>query len=355
MGDENHIHTLGEYSKPSHEGYRNTSELPEGNNVVPIRSDTIYDNRERTRLCLFQFSLCDQASNWLERLPVGSILTWEDPTTRFLAQFFLLGRTTKLRNDILIFQQHQGEFLSEAWTRFKDLLQKVPHHGIDLWLQVQIFYEQNNLGDTYNPSWKSHPNLSLIDAIMICPEQPNKSSDNKSEEEEQEEKDNLENINTNPSSPHDPSVLFVTKKVWYDGDVMFIEIIKKNDDSRKEEPKVGENAGARELEVEYFDIFLTRRNFTYVIDFMIFEDISLIIDPRLSQVVLGKPFVEISNMTHDPPEEVVRFTDGTDEIDEEDKKRGVEYVMSKILGFYKECLKLGPEYLTGIADEGEVT
>ncbi|GKA51726.1 hypothetical protein Tco_0744922 [Tanacetum coccineum] len=43
-------------------------------------------------------------------------------------------------------------------------------------------------------------------------------------------------------------------------------------------------------------------NFTYVIDFMIVEDISSIIDPRLSQVVLGKPFVEISNMTHDLPE-----------------------------------------------------
>ncbi|GKE05421.1 hypothetical protein Tco_1397439 [Tanacetum coccineum] len=40
-----------------------------------------------------------------------------------------------------MFQQHQGESLSEAWTRFKDLLQKVPHHGIDLWLQVKIFYD----------------------------------------------------------------------------------------------------------------------------------------------------------------------------------------------------------------------
>ncbi|GJS36669.1 hypothetical protein Tco_0535051 [Tanacetum coccineum] len=30
MGDENHIRTLGDYSKPSHEGYRNI-ELPEGN------------------------------------------------------------------------------------------------------------------------------------------------------------------------------------------------------------------------------------------------------------------------------------------------------------------------------------
>ncbi|GJU54393.1 zinc finger, CCHC-type containing protein [Tanacetum coccineum] len=174
-GDENPIRTLGDYSKPSHEGYRNTIELPVGNNVVPLRSDTIRlvqnecsfhelrsedpnqhlkdflkfvdsldldgENRERTRLCLFQFYLRDQASNWLERLLAGSITTREDLTTRFLAQFFPPGRTAKLRNDILMFQQHHGESLSDSWTHFKDLLRKVPHYGLDLWLQVQIFYD----------------------------------------------------------------------------------------------------------------------------------------------------------------------------------------------------------------------
>ncbi|GJT18266.1 MAK10-like protein [Tanacetum coccineum] len=87
------------------------------------------DNRERKRLRLFQFSLRDQACNWLERLPAGSISTWEDLITRFLAQFFPPGRTAKHRNDILMFKKHQGESLSEAWTRFKDLLQKVPHYS----------------------------------------------------------------------------------------------------------------------------------------------------------------------------------------------------------------------------------
>ncbi|GJV60693.1 zinc finger, CCHC-type containing protein [Tanacetum coccineum] len=148
MGYENPIRTLGDYSKPSHEGYMNTIELPAGNNEVPLRSDTIRlvqneclfhglrsedpnlhlndflklvdsldinsENRERMHLRLFQFSLRDQASNWLERLPTGSITTWEDLTTRFLAQFFLPGRTAKLHNDILMFQQHHGESLSEA-------------------------------------------------------------------------------------------------------------------------------------------------------------------------------------------------------------------------------------------------
>ncbi|GKB81999.1 hypothetical protein Tco_0948894 [Tanacetum coccineum] len=41
MGDENLIRTLGDYSTPSHEGYRNKIYLPVGNNVVPLRSDTI--------------------------------------------------------------------------------------------------------------------------------------------------------------------------------------------------------------------------------------------------------------------------------------------------------------------------
>ncbi|GJQ99671.1 zinc finger, CCHC-type containing protein [Tanacetum coccineum] len=150
IGDENPIRTLGDYSKPSHEGYRNTIELLAGNNVVPLRSDTIRlvqngcsfhglwfedpnqhlkdflklvesldldnENRERRRLRLFQFSLRDQASNWLERLPAGSISLWEDLTTRFLSQFFPPGRTAKLSNDILMFQQHHGESLFEAWT-----------------------------------------------------------------------------------------------------------------------------------------------------------------------------------------------------------------------------------------------
>ncbi|GJZ20812.1 MAK10-like protein [Tanacetum coccineum] len=178
MGDKNPPHTLGDYSRPSHEGYRNTIELPDENNVVPLLSDTIQlvqnrclfhglhskdpnqhlkdflkivdsldlnvENRKRMRLRLFQSSLRDQASNWLKRLPAGSISNWEDLTTCFLAQFFPTGRTTKLQNDILMFQQHQGESLSEAWTHFKDLLQEVPHHGINLWLHVQIFYDHVN-------------------------------------------------------------------------------------------------------------------------------------------------------------------------------------------------------------------
>ncbi|GJV36916.1 zinc finger, CCHC-type containing protein [Tanacetum coccineum] len=130
MGDENLIRTLGDYSKPCHEGYRNTIELPAGNNVVPLRSYTI---RLVQNGCSFHGLWSDDPNQHLKDflklvdsldLDGGSITTWEDLTTRFLAQFFPPGRTAKLHNDILMFQQHHEESLSEAWTRFKDLLEK---------------------------------------------------------------------------------------------------------------------------------------------------------------------------------------------------------------------------------------
>ncbi|GJT87985.1 hypothetical protein Tco_1069702 [Tanacetum coccineum] len=164
------------------------------------------------------------------------------------------------------------------------------------------------------------------------------------------------------------------RKAEDEEEVMFIDIIRDDDEPHDEGPNEGEGATTGEPVVEYFDTFPTRDELTYH---------SSIIDPRLSQVVLGRPFVEISNMTHDPPERVVRFFREADEVaykmphkieqydsfldlekehtklvylrNEEDKRRGVEYVMNKIPGFYKECLELGPEYLTGVDDDGEVT
>ncbi|GJZ00313.1 zinc finger, CCHC-type containing protein [Tanacetum coccineum] len=128
MGDANSIRTLKDYSKPSHEGYRNTIELFIGNNVVLFRSDSI---RWVQNECSFHGLRSEDPNQHLKdflklvdslNLYAGFITTWKDLTTRFLAQLFPPGRTVKLRNDIMMFQQHHRESLSEAWTRVKDLL-----------------------------------------------------------------------------------------------------------------------------------------------------------------------------------------------------------------------------------------
>ncbi|GJX68952.1 MAK10-like protein [Tanacetum coccineum] len=83
---------------------------------------------------------------------------------------------------------------------------------------------------------------------------------------------------------------------------------------RKLDPKGNANGGVGNFTRRIKGMHVFIGNFTYVVNFMIVEDISSIIDLRLSQVVLGRPFVEISNMTHDPPKGVVRFIRGADEV-----------------------------------------
>nr|GEW05907.1 hypothetical protein [Tanacetum cinerariifolium] len=174
MGDENPICTLRNYSRPSHEGYRNTIKLSIRNNVVPLRS------------------------------PSGSISTWEDLTTRFLAQFFPPERNVKLRNDILMFQQHQDARLSRFEADLKQQQGEMTNK-IDAVLKAITDRITRTLkSDTVkNPklnanstslvfSARSYPAKnpqcstcihSSINAIIICPKQPHKSCDDKSEEE----------------------------------------------------------------------------------------------------------------------------------------------------------------------------
>ncbi|GJX30490.1 hypothetical protein Tco_0238569 [Tanacetum coccineum] len=156
MGDENPIRTLEDYFKPSHEGYRNTIELPVGNNVVPLRSDTIRlvqngcsfhglrsedpnqhlknflkladlldldgENRERTRLRLFQFSLRDQASNWLERpspQPQTLGTTFEARVRKYMAAFS--ERMERFENAIFKKREEINGRMTEMFGLLKEL------------------------------------------------------------------------------------------------------------------------------------------------------------------------------------------------------------------------------------------
>nr|GEW42071.1 MAK10-like protein [Tanacetum cinerariifolium] len=150
MEDENPIRTLGDYSRLSHEGYRNTIKLPDGNYVVTLRSDTI---RLVQNGCSFHGLQSEDPNQHLKdflKLVDSLDLDVANRKRTRLRLFLISPSTSKLQNDILMFQQHQGESLSKAWTRFKDLLQKVPHHSIDLWLKGQIFYNHVNLATSWN-------------------------------------------------------------------------------------------------------------------------------------------------------------------------------------------------------------
>nr|GEX02315.1 hypothetical protein [Tanacetum cinerariifolium] len=64
MGDENYIRTLGDYFKPSHDGYKNTIELPVGNNMA--LDD--FDSRLEKRLSSLRTQLGQQQDDMIRKI-----------------------------------------------------------------------------------------------------------------------------------------------------------------------------------------------------------------------------------------------------------------------------------------------
>ncbi|GKA28057.1 MAK10-like protein [Tanacetum coccineum] len=289
MGVETSIRTLGALLKLAHEGIGIPSSSPYGTTWVPLRSQTLLVGAKG---CSFHGLSVRGSKPTPQGFPkTRCITTWDDLTIRFLAQLFPPRRTAKLRNDILMFQQHDGESLSKALTRFKDLLQKVPHHGTDLWLKDLSLYDKK--------SWNDPRDFAKPIKAIALPQDVPSTSDRRIIKLENQVQRLMEshlaptqptqvNKITTPceiySGPHetqycmeDPEQAFVeyassrtdeagvppssntelicTKEE--DGYVMFIKIIPKDDNSRKEEPEAGEQ------EVVYFDIFPTRSELVY--------------------------------------------------------------------------------------------
>ncbi|KAJ0857449.1 putative transcription factor interactor and regulator CCHC(Zn) family [Helianthus annuus] len=90
---------------------------------------------------LFQFTLKDKARQWFATLPPGSIYTWQEMQLVFLEEYYTMNRTSEARDAIRAFQQHSGEAFHEAFTRFKELLSKCPHHSIQTWELIKAFYD----------------------------------------------------------------------------------------------------------------------------------------------------------------------------------------------------------------------
>ncbi|GJS31071.1 hypothetical protein Tco_0491691 [Tanacetum coccineum] len=79
MGDENPRRTLRDYSRPSHEGYRNTIEVPNGNDLEPLRSDTIRRTIDQAAGGKLRDKNSEESWALLEDLAFYDNESWNDP------------------------------------------------------------------------------------------------------------------------------------------------------------------------------------------------------------------------------------------------------------------------------------
>ncbi|GAA0173835.1 hypothetical protein LIER_27362 [Lithospermum erythrorhizon] len=76
---------------------------------------------------------------WNAQIPTN-VTTWEQVVQKFLARYFPTSKATKLKNDIVCFQQEEDEMVGEAWERFQGLLRNCPNHSFPRHYMVQTFH-----------------------------------------------------------------------------------------------------------------------------------------------------------------------------------------------------------------------
>jgi Retrotransposon gag protein len=79
--------------------------------------------------------------NWLSSLETGTIRTLAQMFDAFLSKYFPPSKTSVIRAQIINSRQRGGESLSEAWDRYQELICLCPHHGLEKWFILRIFYE----------------------------------------------------------------------------------------------------------------------------------------------------------------------------------------------------------------------
>ena len=97
-------------------------------------------DEENVKLRLFPLSLEDHAAAWLNSLAPNSITTWDGLSKKFMAKFYPMAKTEKMKDAIRNFRGRPDEEFSQTWERFHDLLVKCPHHGLDKAQLVHFFY-----------------------------------------------------------------------------------------------------------------------------------------------------------------------------------------------------------------------
>ncbi|GJW22887.1 hypothetical protein Tco_0033509 [Tanacetum coccineum] len=155
----NPIRTLGDYSKPSHEGYMNTIELPLGNNVDLALYDNESWNDPR------DFAKLVKAISLPQDVPSTSdhcLIELKNQVQRLMEAHLAPMQPTQVNKITSSCEICSGPHDTQCYM-------KNPEQAFVEYASLRIdeaggkWYtfkpEQNNLGDTYNPSWKSHPNL----------------------------------------------------------------------------------------------------------------------------------------------------------------------------------------------------
>jgi hypothetical protein len=118
-----------------------------------------YSNDE-LKLKLFSMSLTNTALAWYRVCPAESLSTWDKLKGEFISRFYPKVKSSGATRAIKNFKNRQGESLVRAYTNFRGMINKCPHHDLLPWYVLHIFY------GGLNQDSKNKIDLALDGAFM---------------------------------------------------------------------------------------------------------------------------------------------------------------------------------------------
>nr|GEY02586.1 hypothetical protein [Tanacetum cinerariifolium] len=118
-------------------------------------------------LHVFPITLTGAAKRWVDRLPPGTVDSYDLLKKAFIQRYCPPSRTAKQLEEIRNFKQEGDEALYQAWEWYNNLLYKYPTYDINNHQKVNIFY--NGLGAMNRQllnSQGSIPGMTPVQALM---------------------------------------------------------------------------------------------------------------------------------------------------------------------------------------------
>ncbi|GJT81698.1 BYPASS-related protein [Tanacetum coccineum] len=115
-------------------------------------------------LHVFPITLAGAAKRWVDRLPLGTVNSWDFLKKAFIQRYCPPSKTVKQLEEIRNFKQEGDKTLYQAWERYNDLLYKCPTYDINNHQKVNIF--DNGLGALNRQLLDSHGPISGMTPVQ---------------------------------------------------------------------------------------------------------------------------------------------------------------------------------------------
>ncbi|GKC75651.1 hypothetical protein Tco_1126425 [Tanacetum coccineum] len=93
-------------------------------------------SHDAVMLRIFPIILTRAVKRWVDKLPPGTINTWDMIKKAFIQRYCPPSKTTKQLEEIHNFKKESDETLYQAWERYNDLLYKCPTVESKIWTQL---------------------------------------------------------------------------------------------------------------------------------------------------------------------------------------------------------------------------